>query len=338
MDPLGGGLDPLRRNPWRMLILTRTDTEGLLALDVCIAAVTEAFRSHGEGEALTGSRRHVPAPGGGFHVAIGGTPELLSVKVNGHFAPAEEGGRSRMGGAIYLADATSGEPVALVDSRAVTLVRTAAATAVAVRYLAQPGARTALLVGAGRQARGQIEALQLSMSPGHLSVWDRHPERATEAVEFARSLGIDAVAVDEIGPAARSSDVIVTATPARGPILDDADVPPGALVVALGADQPGKQELDPALLVRAKVVVDITEQCATSGELAGAIQAGLMTVDDVHAGLGEVVAGIKPGRADAAETFVFDSTGTGLQDAAAARVIVDAARRLGRGVEIQLAG
>jgi ornithine cyclodeaminase/alanine dehydrogenase-like protein (mu-crystallin family) len=215
-------------------------------------------------------------------------------------------------------------------------LRTAAATAVAVRHLAKRDATKAVLVGGGRQARGQVQALGLAMPLAHLAVYDRHPERAAEVAAFAQSIGIDAGAVDAIGPAARSADVIVTATPAREPILGDEDVLEGALVVALGADGPGKQELDPRILGRAKVVVDIVEQCAASGELASAISAGIMTAENVHAELGEVVAGRKPGRSDPGDTFVFDSTGTGLQDAAAAEAIVAAAHRVGRGHDVDL--
>lgn len=319
-----------------MLVLKRSETEGLLDLAACIDAVEEAFRQQGERKGLSGNRQHVAAGDGGFHIAIGGTSEIVSVKINAHFPPREAGARSRMGGAIYLADATSGEPIAVLDSLAVTLLRTAAATAVAVRFLARPDAVRAVLAGAGRQARTQVQALALVLPSARLAVWDRHPERAADVASFAMSLGLVAEPVDALGPAARAADVVVSATPARGPILADEDVSEGALVVALGADGPGKQELDPALLARAKVVVDIVEQCAASGELASAIAAGLMTVEDVHAELGEVVAGKKPGRTDDREAFVFDSTGTGLQDAAAAAVIVAAAQRAGRGVEVGL--
>jgi ornithine cyclodeaminase/alanine dehydrogenase-like protein (mu-crystallin family) len=156
------------------------------------------------------------------------------------------------------------------------------------------------------------------------------------AAGYARELGLDAEAVDDVGAAARRSEVIVTITPARTPIVQADDVAPGTLVVALGADGPGKQELDPALLLRGLVVVDILEQAADSGDLQHALAAGLMRREDVHAELGQIVAGVRPGRSADDQTFVFDGTGTALQDVAAARLLVDEARRAGLGVDVDL--
>jgi ornithine cyclodeaminase/alanine dehydrogenase-like protein (mu-crystallin family) len=320
-----------------VLALTRSDTEGLLELEECVEAVERAFRAHGEGRTLTASRRHVPANAGGFHITVGGLPELLSVKVNGHFPPLELGGRRRMSGAIVLSDATDGRPVALLDSMLVTLMRTAAVTTVAARHLAPPDAHAALLVGAGRQARGQIRALLLALPLRRLAVHDRHPERAAEIAAFARGLGLDAAPAVDLARAARTSDVVVTATPATAPVLSADAIPERGLIVAIGADGPGKQELDPQILASARLVVDVTAQAAAAGELARAIEQGVLTEAAVAAELGEVVAGVQTGRTRDDELVVFDSTGTGLQDAAAAAIIVERARALGRGSEIDLA-
>jgi ornithine cyclodeaminase/alanine dehydrogenase-like protein (mu-crystallin family) len=319
-----------------VLILTRSDTEGLLELEECVDAVELAFRVHGEGRALSASRRHVPASNGGFHVTAGGLPELLSVKVNGQFPPLEPGGRRRLSGVIVLSDATDGRPLALLDSLLVTVMRTAAVTAVAARHLAPPDAESALVVGAGRQARGQIRALLLTLPLRRLEVHDRHPERAAEVAEFARGLGLDATPAADLGEAARAADVIVTATPATTPVLSADDAPDRGLIVAIGADGPGKQELDSRILAQARLIVDVTPQATVAGELARAIEQGLLTDAAVAAELGEVVAGIKPGRTRDDELVVFDSTGTGLQDAAVAALVLERARAAGRGYEVDL--
>ncbi|MFL5452514.1 MAG: ornithine cyclodeaminase family protein, partial [Myxococcales bacterium] len=130
------------------------------------------------------------------------------------------------------------------------------------------------------------------------------------------------------------SDVCVTCTPSRKPLLHE--LRPGIFVAAVGADSPDKQELDPALLASAKVVVDSLDQCAEIGELHHAIEAGSMRREDVHAEIGEIVAGRKRGRTDDEEITVFDSTGTALQDVAAAASVYAAATRLRRGIELEL--
>jgi ornithine cyclodeaminase/alanine dehydrogenase-like protein (mu-crystallin family) len=218
----------------------------------------------------------------------------------------------------------------------VTSLRTAAVTAIVVERLAKSDTESALLVGAGRQGRGQVDALHAGGRIDRLGVFDLDRSSAEKLGDYATTIGLDAHPVDDIRAAARSSDVVVTITPARAPILGAADVSPGTLVVALGADEPGKQELEPELLAGARVVVDILEQAADSGELQHALAAGVLTREQVHAELGDVLAGTRPGRSSDAETFVFDGTGTALQDIAASALLVDEARQRGLGLELAL--
>ena len=213
-------------------------------------------------------------------------------------------------------------------------MRTAAVTAIAVRHLAPAGSRSALLVGAGRQAEMQIAALELAAQIKTLAVYDLATEKAEALVEKARGRGVDARVVADVDQAAAESDVVVTITPARSPILNRP--PRGALVVAVGADEPGKRELGPEILVQSKVVVDVLDQAAYAGELSSAIKDGSMTREDVYAELGEIVAGVKPGRTSPDETFVFDATGTAMQDVAASLLLIEAGRREGRGTELHL--
>jgi alanine dehydrogenase len=275
-----------------------------------------------------------------FHMTVGGLTNGdcagdVALKLNGRFPPGAASNSQRVNGAVLVSDAGTGRPLALLDSKVITSLRTAAITTVVTRLLARVDASTALLIGAGRQGRGQVEALAHA-GIRHLLTCDLVAENAIAIAAYARALGLEATVVDDVHSAARASGVIVTITPAREPILDLDDIRPGALVIALGADGPGKQELDPRLVASSRVVVDLLDQAAESGELQHTLALGLMQPRDVHAELGEILAGIRPGRVDDEEIFVFDGTGTALQDLAAARVLIDEAGRRGVGTEINL--
>ena len=322
-----------------MIVLTRSETQGLLTLEECVPAVEAAFGERGRAGGLEAKRLHVPAGDGAFHITVGGVGDeggqpSFGIKINGRYPPAEQGGDQRVSGAILLADASSGEPLALLDSLVVTIMRTAAVTAVAVRHLAPAGSRSALLVGAGTQAEMQVEALELAAPIERLAVYDVATKKAEALVEKARDRGLDARVVVDVDEAAACSDVVVTVTPARSPVLHR--LPKGALIVAVGADEPGKRGLGPEILVGSKVVVDVLAQAVDAGELSSAIEDGSMAREDVYAELGEIVAGVKPGRTSRDETFVFDATGTAMQDVAASLLLIEAARRGGLGTEIHL--
>jgi ornithine cyclodeaminase/alanine dehydrogenase-like protein (mu-crystallin family) len=147
-------------------------------------------------------------------------------------------------------------------------------------------------------------------------------DEAPHALSMARSLP----------EACRASDVIVTCTTSKSPVLHQGEVSPGAFVAAVGADNEEKHEIDPALMARSRVITDITDQCARIGDLHHAIEAGVMSQRDVHAELGEVLAGSRPGRMSESETVIFDSTGAALQDVAAAALVYERALAAGRGV------
>jgi ornithine cyclodeaminase/alanine dehydrogenase-like protein (mu-crystallin family) len=157
------------------------------------------------------------------------------------------------------------------------------------------------------------------------------------ACEISEELRTEVIPVTDLAGALGESDVCVTCTPSRRPFLMREHVRAGTFVAGVGADNPLKQELDPALLASNKVVVDVLEQCAAIGDLHHAIAAGVMGKSDVYAGLGAIVAGRTPGRTSAEEIIIFDSTGTALQDVAAAAVVYQKALRAGGGVWLNLA-
>jgi ornithine cyclodeaminase/alanine dehydrogenase-like protein (mu-crystallin family) len=150
--------------------------------------------------------------------------------------------------------------------------------------------------------------------------------------------GIEVLATEDLAAAVRASDICVTCTPARGPLILVDHLRPGQFFAAVGADSEGKQEFEPEVLRRSRVVADIVAQAATMGELQHAIAAGLMKESDVHADLGQVITGRKPGRTSDDQIFIFDSTGTALQDVAAVAMVYERALQSARGRQLSLTG
>ncbi|MGH7589476.1 MAG: ornithine cyclodeaminase family protein, partial [Gemmatimonadota bacterium] len=261
-----------------------------------------------------------------------------TVKLNSNFP---ENGR-RFGlptiqGTITLFDGATGFPLAVMDSIEITIQRTAAATAVAAKWLARKDAATITICGCGAQALAQLAAVTAVLPIRRAFLYDIDRRRAERLAAEVRSTGLEALAAWDLRASLAESEVVVTCTPSTEPFLRIGDVLPGTFVAAVGADRAEKQELDAPLLASATIVVDLLEQCATIGELHHALEAGLMTRADVHAELGQVVAGLRPGRRKADEIVVFDSTGTALQDSALAGLVYKRAVERGVGTWFEFA-
>jgi ornithine cyclodeaminase/alanine dehydrogenase-like protein (mu-crystallin family) len=325
-----------------LLYLDRRDVSELLSLDDCIAAVESAFRAHAEASLPA-------APGvlgmhlrdGGLHVktaALGSNPCYVAAKVNANYPqnPARYG-LPTIQGLIVLLDGDRGVPLAVMDSIEITTLRTAAASAVAARALARTDAATLVLCGCGNQGRAHLEAIDRVRPLQQAWLIDPSPglaERlAREQAPKLRARLEPATALGEVLPRAL---LCVTCTPAQRAFVTADMLRPGLFVAAVGADNPSKQEIEPAALKRAKVVVDLLDQAATMGDLHHALAAGEMTREDVHAELGDVVAGRRAGRTSPDEIFIFDSTGTALQDVAAAAIVYERALRAGRGISLPM--
>jgi alanine dehydrogenase len=308
------------------LLLSRADVERLLTPEVCIAAVEDAF-----GQLALGK---VPPPGilglhggeGSFHVKAGFLDGYFAAKLNANFPGNRAHGLPTIQGAVILSDGAKGVPLAIMDSISITALRTAAASAVAAKHLARPECDTLLICGCGAQATAQLRAFLQVRKPRQVLAYDQD---AAKAATFAGEHG--AKAVSDLKAAVAASDAIVTCTTAQRYFITRDMVQPGTFIAAVGADNENKQEIEPRLLAESTVVTDLTEQAGTIGDLHHAIIAGVMSSDDVHAELGEVVAGRKRGRGDASEVTIFDSTGTGLQDVAAAIAVYRRATEEGAG-------
>ncbi len=312
------------------LVLTRSDVQALLGYDDCIAAVEAAFRLHAEGRSLAPGVLAVRAREGGFHVKAAGLDLgrlYFAAKTNANFSdnPSRRG-LPAIQGVVVLCDAADGRVLAVMDSIELTIRRTAAATAVAARWLARPDAAVLTVCGCGQQGRAHLRALTRVLPLKRAYAFDRDEAAARAcAEELGTELGLEITAVTDHAQAVRGSDVCVTCTPSRRPFLMREQVGPGTFVAAVGADSPDKQELEPALLGAAVVVTDVLEQCALIGELHHALAAGALTRDAVHAELADVVTGRKAGRRSRDEITIFDSTGTAIEDVAAAAVVYERA-------------
>jgi alanine dehydrogenase len=257
----------------------------------------------------------------------------FAAKVNGNFPDNQKHfGLPTIQGVIVLCDAEKGSPLAVIDSRDITSLRTAAATAVAAKYLARHDSRAVTICGCGNQGRAQLNALSRVCRLQSVFAFDQNEEQALRfAKNFSEDMAIPVISVSDLAAAVRQSDICVTCTPSKEPLIGAEDAIPGTFVAAVGADNSQKQELQPELMANSKIVTDVLEQCAAMGDLHHALAAGVMTLVDVHAEICEVVAGKKPGRESEEEIIIFDSTGMALQDVAVA-VVVYEKTSLGKGL------
>lgn len=314
------------------LILTQRTIRSLITMDQVVPAVERAFLAHGRGRALMPPKVYIDLPqhGGDFRAMPAYLDGAVGLKwVNSHpHNPARHGLPSVMG--VYvLSDPETARPLAIMDATWLTALRTGAAGAVASKYLALGQPRSLGFVGCGVQARVLYEAHRVIYGDSlDLYMADANPA-AAEA--FAAEAGGEAVGVAR----AAACDIVCTTTPARAPVVQRAWLAPGAHINAMGADGHGKQEIDPEILRAAKVVIDDRDQAVHSGEINVPLAAGELRIEDIHATLGEVVAGTRAGRMGS-EITVFDSTGLAIQDVAVAQAIYELAQKRGVGQKIDL--
>jgi ornithine cyclodeaminase len=314
-----------------MLMLNESEIRRIVDAATARAAIAEAFRALQRGAATLPDVISVPfrTPDGVAHIKAGHLhgDAVWTVKVSGDFDPGD-GGPVRHSGLMLVLSADDGGLVGVLsDNGYLTELRTGAAGAVAADLLARPDATTAAVVGAGSQARFQLEALREVRAIDTVRVASRSRERAQVFVDELAGGGLSARLCTSVEEAVRGADVVITVTPSTAPLVDAGWLDPGTHVTAVGSDEPTKQELDPAVLARARVVaVDDRRQAASFGELHHAIAAGLRSVDDVVT-LGELLEGAAKGRAAAEDITVADLTGVGVQDAAIAALVLREAAR-----------
>lgn len=236
---------------------------------------------------------------------------------------------------VLLVEPATGEPLCIMDGTLLTAMRTGAASGVATRYLARPSAESLGVIGAGFQSWYQVDAIARVRALRSVGIYDVAPEKAELlARRVSHELGIPAAPVAAMEDAVRCCDILVTVTPSRAPLVRDAWVHEGMHINGVGADAPGKQELEPAILRRARVVVDDWAQASHSGEINVPFSRGEIRREDIAAEIGEVVAGLKPGRLSDADITVFDTTGLAIQDVICAWRVYELAEQQNRGMVI----
>jgi alanine dehydrogenase len=316
-------------------LLTSEEIQQLVTLREVIEIVEEAFRQKGEGKVQMPPKLYVSFEKGDFRTMPAYLPVMgaAGVKVVNVHPQNPLLNLPTVMATIFLLDAETGAPLAIMDGTWITAARTGAAGAIAAKYLARRNSKRVGIVGAGVQARYQLLALAELMKVEEVKVASR--ERASIYAAEMRQRGFE-VEVGTIAEVARSADILVTTTPVTQPIVMNRDIGGGTHINAIGADAPGKEELDPLILKRAKIVVDDYEQACHSGEVNVPLSRGLLRREEIYGELGEIVAGKKRGRESEKEITVFDSTGLAIQDVAVAWAVYKKAEERGVGRKIRL--
>ncbi|MDK1032470.1 MAG: ornithine cyclodeaminase family protein, partial [Planctomycetia bacterium] len=290
-------------------IIKRSQVEAVLSMADCVPIVEDAFRLCGEGGVQMPPKAYLYFDKGDLRCMPAYIPaqNIAGVKnVNVH--PANTDMPTVMA-TITLFDPETGFPLAIMDGTYITRMRTGAAGGVAAKYLAREDSATAAFIGAGAQARTQLEALLITRpNISRIIVFDAKPAAMDAfAQDVKDTCGLKVQCAASVAEALREADIVTTTTPARGPIVRSDYVRPGTHINAIGADARGKQELDPEILKRATLVIDNWLQASHGGEINVAVSEGIITREDIHADIGEIVTGKKPGRQSDEEVTVFDS-------------------------------
>ncbi len=328
----------------KTLVLPEEDVKKVLSLEEVIDAVESAFGMRGLGHAQMPPKQYLFMKK--FNGDLRTMPAYLeeddtvAVKVvNSHPENPKKHGLPTVMATIILVDPRTGAPEAIMGGTLVTALRTGAAGAIAAKYLANPKPKTVGIVGAGTQARTQLMGLELVFETiDEVRVWDR-AEKAS--AKYAEEMGIkynqaSIYSVKDISKAVQGADIIVTATPSRKPLVSVEWVDDGTHINCIGADAPGKQELDPAVLVKSKIVIDDWSQSCHGGEINVPLAEGIITKEDIWGDICEIVAGLKRGRTSPEEVTVFTSTGLAIQDAATAKIAYKRALKQKIGEQIDI--
>jgi ornithine cyclodeaminase len=317
------------------LILTRSEVEQALSPAALLDALRSGFAAYSTQRSIDAIRVPVPLPqrrvgASGMLLAPGLVPGIpaYSVKVHAKFP----GGDPAIQGVLILHDLEMGAPLAMLESSYLTALRTGLAGALGADVLALRDARCVAIIGAGVQGRSQLAALRMVREITSVQVFDTSLEAAQRFALDPTHVGLNVAVADSVEGALLGADIAITSTWAHQPFLFRRHLHPGLHITTLGPDQPGKCEVAAEALIAARVVVDDRKLALEMGAVGGA---GL-TAAAIHAELGEVIAGLQPGRESSEQVTVFGSVGLAFQDLAAGWLAVNAAREMGLGTLIDL--
>ena len=315
-----------------ILILGRRETEQLLTVVEAIAAVERAFKLKAQKKAIMPPKLYLDMPefAGDFRAMPAYIDGIAGIKWTSGYPNNYRYNLPTVMATIILCDPKTGRPLAIMNGEYVTSIRTGAAGAVAVKYLARSDSSVIGMIGAGMQARTQLLTIR-EVLPGikEVKVFDLRKEVSQRYAQMmAAELKINICPVETI-KAATDADIVVTTTPSREPVVKKHHIKPGTHINAIGADAKGKQELESGLLASAKVVVDDIEQASHGGEINVPISEGQLRIEQIYGTIGEIAANLKNGRENDDEVTIFDSTGLAIQDMVCAKLIYEKAKTRG---------
>ena len=328
---------------WRnrkTLILSRTDMMGLVTPAEYVGSVEQAYRMHGEGRYYMDPKGHIVLEKfpGEWEVMPSyiEEPEAAACKwVSIRERNREKYDLPTVFSILIYTHPETGFPLAICDGSYHTVMRTGAAAAVSAKWMARKNSKRLAIVGAGHMAEGTLATCSEVFRWEKVWVWSRTQATLDHFLQTQqpRYPHLAISASTDLAQVVRDADVVVTVTPARGPIVMDEWISPGTHIAAVGADKAGDQELDPRIVQRARIFVDDIRQCRNDGEINVPLREGLITERDIAGEIGEVVTGRKPGRTSDDEITLFDSTGIALQDSATVPMEYERAVAAGVGVE-----
>lgn len=321
----------------KTLLVKKEEVSRLISMREVIGTVEEAYKAFNSNQVEQPDYIgiHLPPPRGEIDFKLGyyKANEVISMKASsGGFNdnPTVYGVPSGMG-TILLFDAKSCALICVMDGSLITGLRTGAAGAVSVKALARKNSRKVTSIGTGNQARMQIRAINEVMNIEEIHAWDNFPDTlAKYKTDIEGEFGIPVIMARSKKEAVEQADILITTTRGTGSLVEAEWVKPGTHIVAIGTDQQGKQELDPEIFRHAKIVNDSTGQCIEKGETWHPLNKKIITQNDIHGEIGEILLGNKPGRENDEEITIFDSTGMAIQDNTTAEKIYRNA--LGNGV------
>jgi alanine dehydrogenase len=300
-----------------LLVLSKKDLEEVLTMKETIDAVQEAFKGIATGESVIPPLLLMDAPkhngSWGIKAGVLNNQDAIGLKLScAYFGNPEKYGLPSIMGVVVVSDLKNGTPLAVMDGLQITAYRTGAVAGVAARHLARKESEVAAIFGAGAQGRTQLIALSEVLKLREARVYDIVSETSAKyAKEMKAKLGLEVRQVDSPREALKGADVVSTATPSREPYIKGEWIEPGTHITTVGSDEGSKQELESSIYHKAKVVVDKREV---------ALNKKYLTPELIYAELGDIVAGLKPGRTTVDEITIMDSTGLGIQDVAAGLV------------------
>lgn len=325
----------------RTLFLNETKVKNILTMTDTLKAVEMAFRAKGLGTMQMPPKMYLfyQKHNGDLRVMPSYIPSLniSGVKVvNVHPNNPKKYKLLSVMATILLVDPVNGYPIAIMDGTWITTMRTGAASGVASKYLARKDASVLALVGAGVQAETQLEAVLKVRKIKKVKLYDIVRSISEKFVRKYKHLKLQFKICNTVKECVEDADIICTVTPVRKPIVKSTWVKAGAHINAMGADAPGKEELEPALIKRAKIIIDDWDQASHSGEINVPLTKGIISRRNVFAEIGKVVTGKKKGRTSPKDITIFDSTGLGVQDLTTAYLVYKIAKKKKLGTWLQI--